>query len=80
MTPAEFPQQTMVIAKNQPEYLPLPAHYDSTGVVTFLWQLTWRERLQVLVAGRLWHQVWSFGRPLQPVKLSLRCPLDEPAS
>jgi len=69
MKPINFPEQTLVIAKDQPEYLPLPAHRvrgEHGGRTTFCWQLTWRERLRLLVTGRIWHQVLTFGGPLQP--------------
>ena len=76
MTPVSFPEQTVVFAKDQPEYLPLPAHVDEHGCVTFCWQLSWRDRLRLLVTGKLWHQVLTFGRPLQPQKLSAECPFE----
>jgi len=69
----EFPEQTVVIAKNQPEYLPLPAHRfanDPQGRIAFCWRMTWRERLRVLWTGILWHEVLTFDRPLQPQRLS----------
>lgn len=64
----EFPEQTVVIAKDQPEYMPLPAHVCKTpeGRVTCCWKLSWRERLKLLWRGVLWHQVLTFRRPLQP--------------
>ncbi len=65
----EFDEQTVVIAKDQPEYLPLPAHYlvgDPEGRVTCCWQLTWKERLAVLFRGKVWQQVLTFNQPLQP--------------
>lgn len=65
----EFPEQTVVIAKDQPEYLPLPAHRfagDPQGRIAFCWQLTWRERLAVLWRGVVWQQVLTFNDPLQP--------------
>lgn len=40
MTLIEFPEQTVVIAKDQPEYLPMPAHRlagDFEGCVTCCW-------------------------------------------
>ena len=67
----------MVIAKDQPEYLPLPAHRfagDPQGRIAFCWQLTWRERLGVLLGGKLWHQVLTFNQPLQPQLLSVEKP------
>jgi hypothetical protein len=77
MKPISFPQQTVVFAKDQPEYLPLPAHVDAEGVVTFCWQLSWRDRLRMLVTGKLWHQVLTFHRPLQPQRPSSQSPFIE---
>lgn len=77
MTPIEFPEQTIIIAKDQPEYIPLPAYQflDPQGTVCFCWQLTWRERIRLLVSGRLWHSVLTFYQPLQPQMLSIDSPI-----
>lgn len=75
----EFPEQTEVIARNQPEYRPLPAHRfvgDHSGRIAFCWSLTWWERLAVLWRGVLWHEVLTFGRPLQPQLLTVDKPVD----
>lgn len=68
MTPIEFDEQTTVLAKNQPEYQPLPVHVtgDSTRTMTACWKLTWRERLNLLFTGRLWISQMTFGQPFQP--------------
>ena len=70
----EFPEQTVIIAKDQPEYLPMPAHVAADGVVTCCWRLTLRERLRVLLQGRVWHQIMTFGSQLQPQALAARKP------
>lgn len=72
----EFPEQTVVIAKDQPEYLPLPAHRFSgaDGRIACCWQLTWIERLTVLFRGQIWHQVLTFNQPLQPQLLTVEKP------
>lgn len=73
----EFAEQTVVIAKNQPEYEPLPAHVfegDRQGRIACCWKLTWWERLQVLWSGLVWHQVLTFGRALQPQLLTVEKP------
>jgi len=73
----EFPEQTTVFAKDQPEYLPLPAHLtlgDPRGRITCCWQLTWRERLSVLTSGKVWHQILTFNKPLQPQLLMVKKP------
>ncbi len=73
----EFPEQTVVIAKDQPQYNPLPAYRypdDPQGRIAFCWSMTWKERLQCLITGRLWHEVLTFNRPLQPQKLGVNKP------
>ena len=73
----EFPEQTVIIAKDQPEYLPLPAHQfkdDPQGRIAFCWSLTWRERFKVLYTGILWHEVLTFYQPLQPQLLGTNKP------
>lgn len=71
-----FPEQTVVIAKDQPEYLPMPAHQfgDPQGRIAFCWSLSWRERLRLLVTGHVWHQVLTFNQPLQPQRLTVEKP------
>lgn len=68
MTPVEFREQNTVLAKDQPQYRPLPVHLQLRlpGTATSCWKLTWVERLQVLVTGRLWLQQMTLGSPLQP--------------
>jgi hypothetical protein len=70
----EFPEQTVVIAKDQPEYRPLPAHVAPNGMVTFCWKLSLLMRLRVLFTGKLWHQVLTFNTPLQPQSLLVKKP------
>lgn len=68
MKPVDFPEQNAVLAKDQPEYLPLPVHRveEPEGRVISCWQLTVRERLAVLITGRLWLTQMTFNTPLQP--------------
>lgn len=81
----EFPEQTVVIAKDQPQYRPMPAHIDAAArecPVTCCWQLTWRERLTVFLTGQIWHTILTFRGPLQPqllqvVKPEMRSPLEQ---
>lgn len=73
MTLIEFPEQTVVIAENQPQYLPLPAYRyanDPQGRIVCCWKLTWPERIALLFSGKLWHQVLTFNSPLQPQLLT----------
>ena len=73
MEPVEFPEQTIVWAKDQPEYRPLPAFTNERETIS-CWRLTWRERLRVLVTGRLWLRQSNFGGPLQPQLPSVESP------
>lgn len=75
MRPIDFPQSNVVYAKDQPEYLPLPAHRSPDGEVTSCWGLTWRERLRVLRTGRIYFSQLTFNGPLQPQRPSLDPPV-----
>jgi hypothetical protein len=70
-----FEGEEIVFAKDQPEYIPLPAlPVDSAQKVITRWRLSWRERLQVLFHGDVYLWVWTFRRPLQPVALETSVP------
>lgn len=72
-----FPEQTVVIAENQPEYIPIPAHrhyIDAQGRITCCWRLSLRERVKLLFTGHIWHQVLTFDEPLQPQLLLIDKP------
>ena len=75
-----FDLPTVVYAKDQPEYIPLPCLKEDDGVITIRWKLSWRERWLIFRNGCLWHQVNTFNEPLQPIKLSAVCPLPTPFS
>lgn len=66
MKPIEFPEQNCVYAKNQPEYLPLAVHKTEEGEVISCWKLTWKERIKVLIGGKVWIHLHTFNKPLQP--------------
>ena len=65
MIPIEFFEQTTIIAKDQPPYLPLPAYVSKDETIS-CWKFTWKERIQILFDGKLWLRQMNFGRPLQP--------------
>ena len=72
MKPISFKEQTNVIAKDQPEYLPLPAMIDiNKGSVVCCWKLTFKERIKLLFSGLLWHKILTFGSSLQPQVLTV---------
>lgn len=63
-------------AKNQPEYIPLPAIKSADGMVTTRWHMSWKERLKALLSGSVYLQILTFNQKLQPVKLSLQIPAE----
>ena len=74
MKPIHFEESNCIYAKDQPEYLPLPAYKHDNGV-THCWYLNFMERIKILFTGRLWIQVLNFGKPLQPIKPIVDKPL-----
>lgn len=70
----DFPESNVTYAKDQPEYRPLPCKQYDDGRIVFCWRLTFVQRLTVLFTGRLWHQVQTFGQPLQPQLLESKKP------
>jgi hypothetical protein len=77
MEPIEFPQQNDVLAKNQPQYRPLPVHVGSKEdnfPMTTCFQLTPEELAEIAATGKLWYTQVTFGNPFQPVMLSTKSP------
>lgn len=73
MKPISFPEQNIVFGANQPEYQPLPAFIGSTSEAQAVtcWQLTWKERLILLITGRIWLQLLTFHKPLMPIFITV---------
>ena len=72
-----FPEQTVIIAKDQPQYLPIPAYKfpdDPEGRIVCCWKLNWYDRFGLLFTGRIWHQILTFHLPLQPQLLTIKKP------
>jgi len=70
-----FEHLEVVFAKDQPQYLPLPAlPLDDGNQIVTHWRLSWRERLMALFRGDLYLRVMTFRKPLQPISLSLERP------
>ena len=69
MRAIEFPEANAIFAKSQDAYLQLPAYKAPDGIVTSCYQLTWKERLQVLFGAKVFLSLMTFNKPLQPQKL-----------
>lgn len=77
MKPIEFSESNTTYAKNQPPYLPLPGYRfpDALdGRIAFCWKLSPWERIKILFTGKVWQQVLTFNKPLQPQKLGVNKP------
>jgi hypothetical protein len=63
--------RAVVFAKDQPEYIPLPALVFPDGKVLTEWAPSDTERAAIARGEniRLW--IWPFGQPLQPVALDV---------
>lgn len=78
MKPIDFNGANCAYAKNQKEYLPLPAykHNDDWQCVTSCWSLSLFERIRVLFTGKVYSTLATFGKPLMPQKLSSVNPIN----
>jgi hypothetical protein len=78
MLAIEFPEQTHILAKDQPQYLPLPVHidqHDEMVPMTCCFQLTPEELAEINASGgKLWYTQSTFGHPFQPVRMSTQNP------
>lgn len=68
MKPVEFKHQNVVFAKDQPQYLPLPALKldDQGGTVISCWKMSFKDRLKMLITGKVWLSLMSLDEPLTP--------------
>lgn len=68
----------VIFAKDQPEYIPLPAAVDENGLVMTEWEPTAEELGLLLSGGRIRLWTHTYRTPLQPQKLEVIdvCPAD----
>ena len=69
MQPTYFKEHNTVYAKNQKEYLPLPAHKTDDGIVISCWKMTLKERIKAFFTGKIYVSNMTFNMPLQPQRL-----------
>ena len=74
MKPKQFPEVNVTFAKDQPEYMPLPAFRNDSpqGEVVTCWSLSFRERLRILFKGEIWVSLLTFNKPLTPSFISTK--------
>ena len=73
MTPVTFDQANVVFAKDQPEYLQLPALVQDNSVIS-CWEFSAEDLAELNKNKRLWVTVLTFGDSLQPLGFSLSPP------
>lgn len=68
MKPIEFEGSNVVLAKDQPEYQPLPVLTvgDPEGTVISCWELSDDDIETLRQTRKLWFSQLTFGQPLQP--------------
>ena len=69
-----FPEKNILIAKNQPEYIPLPAFASPQGDMTCCFELNEHEMKEALKDGMIFIRRLTFGNRLQPMVKSLLRP------
>ena len=76
MKPIEFEGQTNILAKDQPEYQPLPIAICVNGEAISCWKLSLWERIRLLFTGKLWLMQLTFGDRFQPQLPSIGKPFE----
>ena len=65
----EITEEAIQYAKNQLQYGTLPGYKHKDNVIA-CWSLNWKERLNVLLGGRIFVSLKMFRKPLTPSYLS----------
>ncbi len=73
VTPTAIPTNAtrIVLAKDQPQYEPLPAAISSDGLVMTEWEFSAEDLATVVAGGRLRLWTYTYGHPFQPVQLEV---------
>lgn len=68
MKPIKFKECNTIFAKDQPEYGQLPAFKNKSdqGEVISCWNLSIKERIRILLFGKIWLELLTFNKPLTP--------------
>ena len=76
MKAIEFEQQTVVLAKDQPEYNNLPVHItnDAERQMISCYELTDEEFKIITETKKIWHGQCTFGKHYHPTWLSVQNP------
>ncbi len=69
MESKEFSRQNTIVAKDQPQYTPLPAYVRANKQVITCWKMSLEEMEIFKETGEIWLSQMTFGDPLQPVRM-----------
>lgn len=74
MKPVNFTEVNVTYAKDQPGYQPLPGCKLDTieGHFITCWKLSFKERMRILLTGRIWACLLTFNKPLTPSLFSTK--------
>ena len=72
----KFKGYNVIYAENQPEYLQLPVFKRKDGEITSCWQPSIKERFKILFTGKIWLNILTFNKSLQPLLMSVDKPSD----
>lgn len=64
MRPVVFKEHNVVYARDQKEYMPLPALRFDDGTVISCWKMSWKELFKILLHRKVWVSVLTFNKPL----------------
>jgi hypothetical protein len=67
MTPIKFHGCNITYGKDQPQYKALPAMINPQGQVITCWELSEEEIQIMLETKKVWINLLTFGKPLQPM-------------
>lgn len=70
MKPVQFKGHNAVLAKDQPQYLPLPVCHECTPErsVVSCWKPSILERIKILFGRKIYFRQSTFGGALQPIR------------
>lgn len=71
MKPVKFKGHNVIFAKDQPQYLPLPAKRSEDGTVVTHWKGSIFERVKFLFTGTVKLTMLTFNLPLQPARIEI---------
>lgn len=73
MEPIQFKECNVIYGKDQHEYRNLPAlKLEEHGTVVTCWRISWKERLRLLITGKMWIGIMTYNEPLMPLMASTK--------